>query len=109
MQRLHHDLIARCINFGQSNHGRRHTRVLTALPRTQPSGCLLFLSAAWASTTSNMAERLYGPGHELNDTTLAKLKLRRNDPDKHSVLVTTNVNNTESIDCVVYNAIVTEE
>ena len=56
-----------------------------------------------------MAERLYGPGHELNDTTLAKLKLRRNDPDKHSVLVTTNVNNTESIDCVVYNAIVTEE
>ena len=84
------------------------TRVCAHSITPQP-GCLLFLSLPWTSTTSNMAERLYGPGHELNDATLAKLKLRRNDPDKHSVLVTTNVNNTESIDCVVYNAIVTEE
>ena len=56
-----------------------------------------------------MAERLYGPGHELNDATMTKLKLRRDDPSKHSVLVTTNVNNTDSIDCVVYNAVVAEE
>ena len=54
-------------------------------------------------------ERLYGPGHELNDATMKKLKLRRNDPDMLSYLVTTAVNGTESIDCVVYNAVVAEE
>ena len=56
-----------------------------------------------------MAERLYGPGHELKDATMTKLKLRRNDPNGLSWLVTTNVNNTDSIDCVVYNAVVAEE